>query len=121
MYETVGETSVLSELQNRELAGVTFVRNYVQLLFDGPYLNAYTAPRVRTEFKTFSQKTPGYRDALCEQIGKVVTAAHDEPHQKIAIEFCDGTAIEISLKDEDRLCAEAAILQIDSGKRWKAW
>jgi len=115
------EKSLLTLLEGREMAAVTFLRAYVQLLFDGPYLNAYTMPQVKLNDTVFHPKTPGYRDALCEQIGKTVTATREELNKKLEIQFGDGTSIEISLKDEDRVCAEAAMLQADAGKRWNVW
>lgn len=115
------ERSVLEFLENRELAGITFIRDYIQLLFDGPIINAYTLPRVITAATTFLPRTPGYRDALCEQIGKLVAAAYEEAKEKIAIKFSDGAGFEISLRDEDRVCAEAAMLQAGPGNRWDVW
>jgi hypothetical protein len=112
---------VLSSLQDHELAGITFIRGYAQFLFEGPVLNAYTLPNVITSETIFTPQTIGYRDALCEQIGEKVTTAREEPGHKLAIQFSNKTSIEISLKDEDRVCAEAAMLQVDSGKRWNAW
>jgi len=115
------EKSLLTLLEGRQMAAVTFLRAYVQLLFDGPYLNAYTMPQVKLSDAVFHPKAPGYRDALCEQIGKTVIVTHEEPNKKLEIQFGDGTSIEISLKEEDRVCAEAAMLQADSGKRWNVW
>jgi hypothetical protein len=115
------EKPLIKSLENRELAGVTFIRGYIQFLFDGPILNTYTLPRVITRDAIFDAKTLGYRDALCEQIGEIVTMAHVDSEQKITIQFGNGTSIEISLKDEDRVSAEAVVLQIEAGKSWDVW
>jgi hypothetical protein len=115
------EKSLLTLLEGREMAAVTFLRVYIQLLFDGPYLNAYTMPQVKLNDTVFHPETPGYRDALCERVGKTVTTTREEPNKKLEIQFSDGTSIEISLKEEDRVCAEAAMLQADGGKRWNVW
>lgn len=121
MKSTQPEKSLLQELVSLELAGITFIRGYIQFLFDGAGLNAYTMPQVKSNNTVFYPNAPGYRDALCEQIGKLVTATHEEAKEKLVIQFGDETSIEISLKDEDRICAEAAMLQVDSGKLWNVW
>ena len=105
----------------RDLAGITFVRDYIQFLFDGPVFSAYTPPTVTTTEGVVGHKTPGYRDALCGLIGKSVTATLEEPNVRIRIEFVDGTGIEVSLKDEERVCAEAAMLQTGSATDWNVW
>lgn len=114
-------SSLFKSLEGRELAGITFIRDYIQFLFDGPILNAYTLPQVTIANATLQTDTPGYRDALCGQIGKTVVVAQEEFNQQLTLQFCDATVIHISLKDEDRVCAEAAMLQADSGKRWNVW
>lgn len=121
MSQDIAKKPVLSFLVERELAGITFVRDYMQFLFDGPVLNAYTRPSVTTAKRVLGPSTPGYCDALCGLIGKRVTATHEEPNARIFIEFADGAYIEISLKDEDRVCAEAAMLQTGSPAEWSVW
>jgi hypothetical protein len=121
MNQNETKRPVLDCLIKRDLAGITFVRDYIQFLFDGPVLNAYTLPSVKTAKGMFDSKTPGYRDALCGLIGKGVTATHEEPKVRISIQFADGASVEVSLKDEDRVCSEAAMLQTDSAKNWNVW
>ena len=70
---------------------------------------------------TLKSDMTGYRDALCGQIGKTVAFVREEHNDQLALLFEDGTTISISLKDEDRVCAEAAMLQADSGKHWNVW
>lgn len=113
--------SLFKSLEGRELTGITFIHDYIQFHFDEPILNAYTFPQVTTANATLNPDTPGYRDALCGQIGKTVVVAHEELNQQLSLHFCDKTVISISLQDEDRVCAESAMLQADSGKRWNVW
>ena len=113
--------SILKLLEGRELAAITFIRDYIQFLFDGPILNAYTLPQVTIANATLNPETPGYCDALCAQLGKTVAVADEEYNQRIFFQFCDRTVISISLRDEDRVCVEAAMLQAESGKRWNVW
>jgi hypothetical protein len=121
MNHNEAKKPVLDCLIKRDLAGITFVRDYIQFLFDGPVFNVYTPPSVKTADGIFDPKKPGYRDALCELIGKSVMATCEEPKARISIQFVGGASIEISLKDEDRVCAEAAMLQTGSAADWNVW
>jgi len=113
--------SLLSLLTGRELSAITFVRDYLQLQFDGPFINAYVWPLIRMPEKKIDFGAPGYRDALCGQIGKTVIAAREEPEIKLAIDFDNAVVFEISLKREDRITEEAAMFQDGTGKRWNVW
>jgi hypothetical protein len=113
--------SLFKSLEGREVAGIAFVRDYIQFLFDGPILNAYTLPQLTMDNATLNSDTPGYRDALCAQIGKTVAVAHEESNQRLFFQLCDQTVISISLKEEDRVCVESAMLQADGGKQWNVW
>ena len=55
---------ILNYLENLELAGITFIRGYIQFLFDGPVLNTYTLPLIRLENKTITSSEFGYSDTL---------------------------------------------------------
>ena len=118
---TAPESSVLKRLENARLSAVVFVQDYVQLQFDGPCLTAYVWPTVRDSANTFSQQTPGYRDALCDLIGNVVAEASEEANERLIIQFASGATVEVSLKQSDREGPEAAMLQDPSGKRWNVW
>lgn len=115
------DNTALSLIEGKEISSVVFARGYVQLLFDGPYLNAYVWPSIIDGGRRITAKQPGYRDALCDQIGKEVTTAIEKPSEKLALQFADGTALEISLLEEDRSGPEAAMLQDEGGKRWEVW
>lgn len=60
----------LQDVVGRALSSVTFVADYVQFDFNGPVLTAYTSPVVSTEPGSLKWGEPGYRDALCFQIGR---------------------------------------------------
>jgi hypothetical protein len=61
-----------------ELAAVSFVRDYVQFYFDGLVLSAYTLPLVTMRGNVLGPGSPGYRDALCDSIGRCVTGVHEQ-------------------------------------------
>jgi hypothetical protein len=98
----------LPNMNGRELAAVVFVRDYVEFHFDGPVLTAITLPRVRHGEQLVAPGDEGYRDALCRQIGKVVSASEVREKDAVEITFSDATTITISLRDEDCMTAEAA-------------
>jgi hypothetical protein len=99
----------LSMLIGRQLSSVEFVHDYLQLRFDGPCLTAVTYPRVRVGQLWWAWGKPGYRDQVCDRIGKVVTRAVSNEGQELCIEFDDGACITISLSPDDYRAAEAVI------------
>ena len=99
----------LKVLEGSKLSSVEFVQDYVQLRFDGPTLTAITPPRIRVLDELLEWGRQGYRDALCDRIGKLVSHASTIPEQEIKIEFEDGASISISLHPGDYRAAEAAV------------
>jgi hypothetical protein len=120
MATTLDEASEnpLEPIIGKQLSAVVFVQDYVQLQFDGSGLTAVTLPTVEVGEKQLAWGMPGYRDLLCERIGKLVTAASVTEGQQIRIEFDDGSRIAISLKDEDYQTAEAAVFHNGPSKTW---
>lgn len=100
----------LKVIEGSQLSSVEFVQDYVQLRFDGPTFTAITPPRVFVMNQWFEWGKQGYRDALCDRIGKLVRHGSTIPEQEIKIEFEDGSSISISLNPKDYRTAEAAIL-----------
>lgn len=60
--EQRGDCIELVAIEGRELGAVTFVRDYVQLAFDGPMITAVTVPFLLMGENRFNWETPGYRD-----------------------------------------------------------
>lgn len=114
--------TLLQELvDQRELAFVTILRGYLQLNFDGPYLNIYTMPEVGEAGLTIRPAEPGYYDSLCGLVGKRVVSTREFPGICLILTFERDTFLRVSLKPEDRQCAEAAMLQDEKGERWLVW
>ncbi|MDB6031214.1 MAG: hypothetical protein JWM16_1552 [Verrucomicrobiales bacterium] len=99
----------LKVLEGSKMSAVVFVQDYVQLQFDGPGLTVLTQSKVTFLERCFEWGKSGYRDALCDQIGKLVRLAVSIPEQEIKIEFETGALLSISLKSEDYRGAEAAV------------
>ncbi|HEY3144352.1 MAG TPA: hypothetical protein VGJ86_24700 [Acidimicrobiales bacterium] len=85
----------LSDLSGEELSGVCFVRDYVELHFDGPILRCFSGPVVETPAGarvTFPE--PGSRDVLCRLIGDQVQRAADEP-DALVVDFGDAGSVTV--------------------------
>jgi hypothetical protein len=114
--------TILKYLESVELIGVTVIHDYIQFLFEGIILNTYTLPKIRTETKVLSLTDYGYYDEICSLIGKKVISAYEDKEEKnIIIQFNNYIYVIVSLKDEDRSCAEAATLQIAKNSQWEVW
>jgi hypothetical protein len=99
---------LLEELISEELAGVTFVRDYVQLQFGSPpTLNAYTPITVRSQGAASRSGDRGFAQALVAQLDKRVRNVRKLPSERLEILFDDASAIEISLRSEDYQGPEA--------------
>jgi hypothetical protein len=100
-------------LIGEQLSAVKLVQDYLQLYFDGPRLTVFSHAVVRVGNQTFPGGKPGFRDALCNNIAKKVTAAQVAYGDSIAISFADGSMIKISRKDDSCLGGES--VNFDAG------
>lgn len=116
-----GDVVEVRAVERRELAAVTFVRDYVQLQFDGPTITAVTLPSVCNSGKVFASGSPGWRDQLCGRIGKRVSRAIARAGVCLQIDFIDGSSIAISLRPEDTRGAESAIFDDRETKTLATW
>jgi hypothetical protein len=108
----------LHSIVGRELRSVEFVRDYVQLHFDGPTITAVTDPVVTVGEKQYERTTLGYRDVLCDRIGRTVRMAVVEEDERIVLEFDDKTCLIVSLREEDYRGPEAVIFQNGPQDTW---
>jgi hypothetical protein len=113
---------LLTELLNgRDLAFITLLREYMQLNFDGPYLNIYTPPELGFSGLTIKQDDSGFYDSMFKLVGKKIIAARELSGICLMLNFEGDVFLRISIKPEDRQCAEAAMLQDGNGKQWNVW
>lgn len=101
-------------LVGEQLSSVEFVQDYVQLRFDGPVLTALVWPVVSSEGRKFRYGELEFRDALCQRIGLSVTKVEHRPDEALEIDFDDGSAITISLREADLVAAEALRFSVSS-------
>jgi hypothetical protein len=107
-------------LVGRSLSSVEFVRDYLQLRFDGPYLTAVVHPIIAFEGISYSWETSGYANILRRCIGSNVVNAFILEGQEARIEFDEGIVVSISLLEKDYVAAEAIIFD-DGSNNWWAW
>jgi hypothetical protein len=92
---------LFEQLRGRELSSVEFVRDYLQLRFDGPTINVMSSVVVtRSEGRSRSWDEQ-FRNALCGQIGKSVRTVEIVEQLHLLIAFDDRSEIEISLVPDD--------------------
>jgi hypothetical protein len=82
--------SLLHALIGEDLASVVFVRDYLQLDFDGPRLSLYVWPQVTFGSTIRVMGDPGYRDALCDLIGHPVVQARESAATGLVLYFDAG-------------------------------
>ncbi|KGN30843.1 hypothetical protein N802_05465 [Knoellia sinensis KCTC 19936] len=76
----------LKDLIGLELSAACYVRDYVELHFDGPILRCLADPIVVGPSGRFEHPNVGSRDALCALVGDVVSGAVDES-TRLCLEF----------------------------------
>lgn len=96
----------LQVLAGERLSAVTFLKDYVQLDFDGHVISAYAVVDVRDEDGTITTDDVGFRDALCGRIGWSVAGAEVQP-ERVVVRFEDGGEVGVSLKRQDRSGSDA--------------
>lgn len=109
---------MLIELVQAELASVVFVRDHVQLDFDGPRFTFWVWPRVQIPTGTYDEGDPGYRDALCSLINARVIATNESSEIGIHLDFNSGS---LGVGPNPTLVGpEIAMLQMPDGP-WAIW
>jgi hypothetical protein len=83
--ENRGDRTDLVSLEGEQLSAVTFVRDYVQLHFDGPRLTLLTWPVVIAAEARCAFGEPGYRDSLCRLIGRIVARAYVRVEERLRV------------------------------------
>src|ERR1700704_6488245 len=112
------EEEGLQVIVGKQLSSVEFVQDYVQLRFDGSLLNAVTQPSVESNGRELHWGEAGFRDELCNRIGKRVVSAQIIPGEALKIKLEDGAIIRISLRDRDYRSAEAVYFESKPSGEW---
>jgi len=114
-----GKPDVLwTHLGEKELEAVTFVRDYVQLVFDNAILTAYAVPSLARDRDVITEDTKGYADALRRLIDEKVVAAKEREDGGLELAFADGSVLRVL---PDPSLPEIAMLQVGDGTVWAVW
>ena len=90
---------VLSTIVGARLNSVQFVQEYLILGFDeSDILTTLVWPLVTASGRTHSYGAVGYRDRLCELIGRTVKSARFDDEEAISIFFSSGQDLFIPLR-----------------------
>jgi hypothetical protein len=105
-------------LENAEVCSVIFIRDYLQLYFEGEQTNgtltSYTFPLLSVDGDLYESGTAGYRDALCTFINHKLKDFNVNSGQNIILHFDNDDWLEVSLKKEGLNGLEAAMLRIEN-------
>lgn len=110
LFDSMSEhapTDLFKQLYGMQLSAVTFVQDYLQLWFDGPGINVTNPLTVQSGQASVVSWQPGFRDALCSQIAKIVAAVECRAGEALIIRFEDSSQLSISLREQDYTGAEA--------------
>jgi len=105
----------LDSLVGDEVGQVSFVRDYVELNFDGPILRALANPTVIIGGRSVTFPAPGSRDELCSLIGKTVASA-EEDSDAITLTFADGATFVIPKRSDEAVAEIAHLVPLREGR-----
>ncbi len=91
----------ISAIEGHELHSVTFIEDFLELRFGKPLLTLYEWPYVMLTDFSVGYGEPEYRNALCAQIGEMVSSATLEEGGALTIELASGVVLGLSLREED--------------------
>lgn len=111
---------LLSRLVGRDLATVVFLKWYLQLTFDGPYLNCDVWPTVDIGDGALRHGDSGYRDALCSLLATPVVGTREATGIGLVIEFQSGV-VRIHPSPDEIEGPEIALLNGFEDGAWMCW
>ncbi|MEU1601567.1 hypothetical protein ABZ468_55320 [Streptomyces sp. NPDC005708] len=105
--ETADSDNPLQLLMGAEVSAVCFVRDYVELHFDGPVLRAVSDPFGLYGGREWRFPEPGSLDLMHGYIGKTVDGYELDPDRILALDFGEHR-FAIPLDHDSRVGPEAA-------------
>lgn len=101
-YECLTQAEPLSE--------VRFVHEYVQFVLWPHTLSIYPQLRVSSQAHIFSASDPGFYDSICKLIGQKLVKVIRIEGVQLEFTFSNGTTFFVSLRPEDAVGPEIAML-----------
>jgi hypothetical protein len=86
-----------NELIGKELAGIGFVRDYIEITFDGPILRYFVLPVLKINNELIDSKNINWRNSLCLLIGDIVTDTVSKNDIHIEIIFKSGKKLIVDM------------------------
>jgi hypothetical protein len=106
-YECLTQAEPLSE--------VRFVHDYLQFVFWPHGLSVYVRLRVSTGGHFLSPTDAGFYDSICTLIGQKLVSVTRAEKVQLELLFSGGTALIVSLRPEDAVGPEIAMLSEANG------
>jgi hypothetical protein len=97
----------IHELAGQEVSGICFVRDYVEVHFDGPVLRCLSGPILRMNGREWVFPEDGSRDALCTLIGRTVESLSLDDDVRLSMRFDTDTELIVPLDRASRIGPEA--------------
>ncbi len=108
----------LAQLIGRELSSIEFVRDYVQLRFDGITFTVTNPLQVDDAYGSASFGSHGFCDRVCALIGVPVTDVHLIEDAALTVVFRNAATITVSLRPEDYTTPEAVVIHTSPSDVW---
>jgi hypothetical protein len=109
MKDVVNAQELMREIIGEKLSSVVFgVFRHLGLAFDGPSLVAHNPVSLKTGERVLRFGEPGFCDALCGQLGLVVSDVQISDDE-LRIIFVDQSSFAMSLREADYVGPEAGM------------
>ncbi len=107
--------TALAMLVGAEVGGVAFVRDYVEVHFDGPVLRALSAPILEIDGTEVRFPSEGSRDRLCLLIGRTVLAAREDA-ESLVLDFGGSVRLRVPLVAGELVTEAAHLVPASEGR-----
>ncbi|MHC4121823.1 MAG: hypothetical protein ACYSWO_30495 [Planctomycetota bacterium] len=111
----------IRDLVGMEVSAVSFVRDYVEIHFDGPILRCLSNPILRSKDEEWVFPQAGSRDALCLLIGQSLEGMTLEDDTMLLAGFSGGQELFVPLDRKRRRGPEAMHFLPDIGEPLQVW
>ena len=97
------------------LSEVRFVHDYIQLVLWPHTLSIYPRLQISVGDRTLRSTDNGFYDSICRLIGQRVVKVERNEKVQLSFHFAGEATLLVSLRPEDAVCEEIAMLTDDKG------